>query len=79
MTERKRKAVAIPRPPAVDQWVQGQEKGNAGKRPTKKMTWELPLEIYKWLAHRAIDEDRSMLAIVQEALERYRDDVEGNG
>ena len=77
MSERKRKAVSIPQPPAVDQWIQGQEQGSAAKRPTKKMTWELPLDLYKWLAHRAIDEERSMLAIVQEALERYRDAAEG--
>jgi hypothetical protein len=25
MREKKRKAVSIPRPPAVDQWIQGQE------------------------------------------------------
>jgi hypothetical protein len=79
MSERKRKAVSISTPPAVDQGIQGQERGHPTKPPTKKMTWELPLELYKWLAHRAIDEDRSMLAIVQEALERYRDEVERNG
>ena len=75
MSERKRKAVAIPTPPAVDQWIHGQESGPSAKPPTKKMTWELPLELYKWLAKRAIDVDRSMLAIVRELLERYRVEV----
>ena len=78
MSERKRKAVSIPTPPAVDQWIQGQESGPATP-PTKKSTWELPLALYKRLAHRAVDEDRSMLAIVQEALERYLDEEEGAG
>ena len=79
MSERKRKAVSIPTPPAVEQWIQGQEAGKAPPQPTKKSTWELPLELHKWLAHRAIDEDRSMQAIVRELLERYRQEVEGHG
>jgi hypothetical protein len=58
--------------------MQGQE-GSPASVPTKKSTWELPLDLYKRLAHRAIDEDRSMLAIVQEALERYLDAAEKGG
>jgi hypothetical protein len=34
-------------------------------------------ELKRWLAHRAIDEDRDMGRIVAEALETYRKAVEG--
>jgi hypothetical protein len=54
-----------------------QKPKGAGGRPPRgdqpaRVVVRVPAELKRWLAHRAIDEDRDMGRIVEEALETYR-------
>ena len=33
---------------------------------------ELPEDLYRWLKHHAVDQDMSLKAVVQKAIEEYR-------
>lgn len=44
------------------------------KKPTKKCTFELSLELHKKLKKTAVEKDMTMLEIVEEALEKYLKD-----
>jgi hemerythrin len=45
------------------------------RREGKKMKGtfvELPEELYRWIKHHAVDQDVSLKAVVQKAIEEYR-------
>ncbi len=72
MSERtSRKRVPIPQKPTADQWVaQGQEPEPPPAAPIKRLTLDLPAPLHKAIKRRAVEEDTTILAMLQALLEQ---------
>jgi hypothetical protein len=73
MSERRsnRKAVSIPQKPSAEQWVtQGREREARGDKAVKRLTLDIPEDLHRALKRLALDEDRTMLDLAREAIER---------
>ena len=71
MSERtSRKRVPIPQKPTADQWVtQGQEPVPPPAAPIKRLTLDLPAPLHRAIKMRAVEEDTTILAMLQALLE----------
>ena len=73
MSERRsnRKAVSIPQKPAAEAWVtQGREREARGDKAVKRLTLDIPEDLHRALKRLALDEDRTMLDLARESIER---------
>jgi hypothetical protein len=72
MSERtSRKRVLIPQKPTADQWVaQGQEPEPQPAAPIKRLTLDLPAPLHRAIKMRAVEEDTTILAMLQALLEQ---------
>lgn len=71
MSERRsRKAVAIPQKPSPEQWVsQGREREAKANKAVKRLTLDIPEDLHRALKRRALEEDTTMLDLVQTWIE----------
>ena len=71
MSERRsRKAVAIPQKPSSEQWVsQGRERQAKADKALKRLTLDIPENLHRALKRRALEEDTTMLDLVQTWIE----------
>ena len=72
MSERmSRKRVPIPQKPTADQWVaQGQDPVPPPAAPIKRLTLDLPAPLHRAIKIRAVEEDTTILAMLQALLEQ---------
>lgn len=72
MSERRsRKAVSIPQKPSAERWVtQGREREARDDKAVKRLTLDIPEDLHRALKRLALDEDRTMLDLAREAIER---------
>jgi hypothetical protein len=71
MSERRsRKAIPIPQKPSPEQWVnQGREREARGDKAVKRLTLDIPEDLHRALKRRALEEDTTMLDLVQTWIE----------
>jgi hypothetical protein len=76
MSERRsRKAIPIPQKPSPEQWVtQGRERQAKADKAIKRLTLDIPEDLHRALKRRALDEDTTMLDLVQRWVEERLDE-----
>jgi hypothetical protein len=77
MSERRsnRKAVSIPQKPSAEAWVtQGRERETRGDKAVKRLTLDIPEDLHRALKRRALEEDTTMLDLVQTWIEEHLED-----
>ena len=76
MSERRsRKAIPIPQKPSPEQWVtQGRERQAKAGKALKRLTLDIPEDLHRALKRRALDEDTTMLDLVQRWIEERLDE-----
>jgi hypothetical protein len=76
MSERRsRKATPIPQKPSPEQWVtQGRERQAKADKAIKRLTLDIPEDLHRALKRRALDEDTTMLDLVQRWIEERLDE-----
>jgi hypothetical protein len=61
-----RKVVNIPQKPSPEAWVsEGKERRSSKTEHTKRLTLDIPEDMHKALKRRALDEDTTMLDLVE--------------
>jgi hypothetical protein len=67
MSERSgHKVVNIPQKPSADDWVsEGKERRGSKTEHTKRLTLDIPEDLHKSLKQRALDQDTTMLDLVE--------------
>jgi hypothetical protein len=76
MSERRsRKAIPIPQKPSPEQWVtQGRQRKAKADKAIKRLTLDIPEDLHRALKRRALDEDTTMLDLVQRWIEERLDE-----
>jgi hypothetical protein len=71
MSERRsRKAIPIPQKASPEQWVnQGRERQAKADKALKRLTLDIPEDLHRALKHRALEEDKTRLELVQTWIE----------
>ena len=75
MSERRsRKAIPIPQKPSPETWVsQGRERQAKADKAVKRLTLDIPEALHRRLKQLALDQDRTMLELAEEAIARLLD------
>jgi len=73
--QRSRKAISIPQKPSPEAWVtQGRERQAKADKALKRLTLDIPEDLHRALKRRALEEDTTMLDLVQRWIEERLDE-----